>query len=56
MNGQKQVGTGDPATDPNMQGGQGANNAPSAPEAPQDNQLPAPSEQVTNYDASGNRI
>ena len=56
MNGQKQVGTGDPATDPNMQGGQGASNAPAAPEAPQDNQLPAPQESVTNYDASGNRV
>jgi hypothetical protein len=31
MNGQKQLGTGDPMTDPNMQGGQGANNAPAGP-------------------------
>lgn len=56
MNGQKQMGTGDPATDPNMQGGQGSDNAPAAPEAPQDNQLPAPQENVTNFDESGNRI
>lgn len=30
MNSQKQVGTGDASTDPNMQGNQGANNAPKA--------------------------
>jgi hypothetical protein len=56
MNAQKQMGSGDPATDPNMQGGQGASNGPAAPEPPQDNQLPAPQENVTHYDASGNRV
>jgi hypothetical protein len=58
MNGQKQVGTGDPATDPNMQGGQGGDNAPAAPEAPQDNQLPAPQQDpnVVTYDNGGNRL
>jgi hypothetical protein len=30
MNSQKQVGTGDPTSDPNMQGNQGGNNAPKA--------------------------
>jgi hypothetical protein len=41
MNAQKQIATGNPATDPNMQGAQGANNSPSGPQAPQDNQMPA---------------
>jgi hypothetical protein len=34
MNGQKQLGTGDPATDPNAQGSQGGNNAPVADGTP----------------------
>lgn len=41
MNAQKQIATGNPMTDPNMQGAQGGNNAPAAPAAPQDNQMPA---------------
>jgi len=46
MNAQKQMGTGDPASDPNMQGNQGnINAAPAGPPAPnpgQHNMLPAP--------------
>jgi hypothetical protein len=34
MNSAKQPATGDPATDPNQQGGQGANNAPAAEQRP----------------------
>lgn len=34
MNSQKQLATGDPATDPNAQGAQGANNAPAGPAGP----------------------
>lgn len=58
MNAQKQPGTGDPSSDPNMQGGKGADNAPAAPEAPQDNQLPAPQQDpnVVTYDSGGNRL
>lgn len=47
MNGQKQLGTGDPATDPNMQGAKGAGNAAGggqqAPQSPPNQgQMPAP--------------
>lgn len=47
-NAAKQPGTGDPATDPNMQGGQGGQNDPRAAERPGGPQpgLPAPSEGV----------
>lgn len=41
QNGMSQVGTGDPATDPNAQGGQGANNGPAGPAEQQPGSEPA---------------
>lgn len=50
LNRQSQVGTGDPATDPNAQGGEGGGNAPNdnqSPGAPQ-GEMPAPSQEQAN--------
>ena len=54
LNGMKQPGTGDPATDPNAQGGMGANNAapqPGGAEGAPNGTFPPP----TQYDATGAR-
>lgn len=53
MNAAKQPGTGNPATDPNAQGGQGGDNAERPGERPEGGQ---PAYPVVDYDATGNRI
>lgn len=56
MNAQKQVGTGDPATDPNAQGDKGANNQEQPQQSEGAPQGMNPAEAPVLYDAAGNRI
>jgi hypothetical protein len=52
LNGMMQPSTGDPATDPNAQGGEGGDNAPAAQEGPAGGQAPM----VIDYDSQGRRL